>query len=126
DSDRVSVEDGRPVTVATTLAELEDVHRIDPTDRADPGAHRATTANSQLSEYLDEDRDNDMIPAATLGGTVVLGLGQLRNRLAREWSDYWLANGGASPSAERIATGTAAYALLVVLPLSLNLSLLFG
>lgn len=126
DSDRVSVEDGQIVTVATTLAELEDVHRIDPTDRVAPGEHRATTTNSQLSEYLDEDRDRDMIPAATLGGTAVLGVGQLWSRLAREWSEYWLAGNSASPSAERIATGTAAYALLVVLPLSLNLSLLFG
>ena len=88
DSNRVSVEDGQPVTIVTTLAEIKDVHRTDPTDRVDPGEHRSTTANLQLSEYLDEERDNDMIPTATLGGTVVLSLGQIRNRLARERSDY--------------------------------------
>jgi hypothetical protein len=131
DCDLVTFEDERPVTVATTLAELEDFHRIDPTDRdrdrGDAEDNRATTTNARLSEYFDEDhRDSDVIPAATLGGATVLGVGELRSRLAREWSEYWLASDGASPSAERIATGTAAYALFVVLPLSLNLSLLFG
>ena len=132
DSDRVTFENGRPGTVATTLAELEDFHRIDPTepvrdrDRGDEEDHRATTTNARLSDYFDEDRDGDIIPAATLGGAAVLGVDQWRTRLAGEWSEYWLAADGASPSAERIATGTAAYALFVVLPLSLNLSLLFG
>jgi len=126
DSDRVSVEDGRPVTIATTLAEFEDSHRIDPTDQAEPGENRATSWNSQLPGNLDEDRDSDIMSAATLSGIAVLCVDQLRGRLTQEWSEYWLAGDGASPSAKRIATGTAAYALLVVLPLSLNLSLLYG
>ena len=126
DSDRVRIEDGRPVTVATTLAEIEDVHRLDPEEYPDPEAHRADTQNARLSDYLDEDRDGDVIPAVTVTGAAVLTAGATRSRLGREWSEFWLAGDGAAPSAERLAMGTAAYLLLVVLPLSLNLSLLVG
>ncbi|MDL0129238.1 hypothetical protein [Halobacterium salinarum] len=42
----------------------------------------------------------------------------------REWDEVWTAGEGATPDADRLARGTAAYLLLVVCPLTVDLALL--
>ena len=124
DSDRVQFEDGRPVTKATTLADLENPHRIDPSEHSPPEEYREETAATRLSNYMNEDHDSDRLMATTILGAASLTAGTVWSRLGREWSEYWTAGEGAAPSAERLGKGMARYLLLVVAPLAVNLALL--
>lgn len=125
DSDRVQFEDGQPVTTATTIADTEDPHRVDPSEHAPPEEYRAETVDTRLSDYHDDDHDSNRMAAATITGAAAFSVGAVWSRLGQEWAEYWTADEGAVPSAERLAKGMAAYLVLVVGPLAVDLSLLF-
>lgn len=125
DSDHVHFNDGCPVTTATTLADLEDPHRVDPSEHAVPEEYRAETVNARLSNYLGEDTDGDRIATATFTGATVFITGAVWSRLDQEWTEYWKAGEGAIPDTERLVKGITAYMVLVVYPLAVNIGLLF-
>lgn len=131
ESDRVETEDGVPVTEATTLVDIENPHRIPRSRDPEPGKHRADWVNSELSDFFDQDTDDSGILAFTgIAEAAILGMlrsaSVIRDRLGREWNEYWMKNGGAAPDRMKLGRGIALYLLLVVFPLGVNLQLIFG
>lgn len=124
DSDRVEIKDGQPMALVSTIADTEDVHRVDSDAHAKSQAHRADGVNAHISDYHDYQDSNQTTVTTPIGAALVCS-SVMQSRLHKEWSDFWVAGDGSKPSAERLLKGTAAYILLVIFPASLNFSLLF-
>lgn len=129
ESDRVETKDGVPVTEATTLADIENPHQIPRSREREPGKHRADWVNSDLDMYVDQDDDSTTLSIASVMGATIQASARtgsiLWRRLDREWNEYWVSDNGEKPGTERLVKGVAMYLLLVVLPLAVNLGLIF-
>jgi len=127
DSDHVAVQTGEVTTTATTLHEFTDHHRHTRSSEPSPGSDRINEYETKLDKFTDKDGPAshaalDVVSAIALA-TVRTG-GYMKERLGKEWNQYWMNEPNQSISPVRAAKGITMYLLGVIAPLTMVFGLM--